>query len=429
MSPDHTVARTIRAVFEQSALRSERILSVFRAAFCIAIGVRFGVGLVRVEAGPLRHWLTYTALAVAVAFSASVYSSWWRPRLRLLLHTSVTVDAVVCFTTLVPNVLWPGPGYMGIANMADSTALMIMVLGAGLRYSTSAAVLGSVLNLGSYLVLMLIEMRLRGDAVPLASGMYAVFAIYLVTTAAVAVTLSTASRRLALRAAETAVRADWAGRSLGELLHGHHDVRALLGAARLHADLLARDLGRPTAQLVGIAEDLCADLAALHVLVDDIKTRAYSDLLAMEEAQAVEVAEVFGEITALLSERYPAVTVRAQIEGRPRALVAGGRHALRRALFNLVVNACEGDGARGAAKVEVSANSDAAGVHIEVLDDGPGFPPLLLQAGLPSTKPGGTGLGIEVAFAIARASTGAMTVSNRATGGGRVVVALRTAGP
>ncbi len=144
----------------------------------------------------------------------------------------------------------------------------------------------------------------------------------------------------------------------------------------------------------------------------------------------MEVAEVLDEITSLLGDRFPAVTVRARAEGKPRALVAGGRPGLRRALFNLVVNACEGDGANVARAVEVSATAEGRGVRIEVLDDGPGFPARSLGAaagGWPSTKPGGTGLGLEVAFAIARASTGAMTLSNRETGGGRVVVALRAA--
>ncbi len=431
---DRAIEHAIRDVFERSALRGERVLSVVRIVFCTVMGARFAwmLTLFPMAENGARQWVTYPALAIAIVFSPAVYLPWWRTRVASLLHWSVTMDALVCSTTLLPNVLWPGPGYLGIANQADATALMIIALVAGLRYSTSAALLGGALNFCAYVVLVLIERRVRGDAVPLASHMYLVFGIYLAGAVAMAVTLAAASRRLALRAASAAVRADWAGRSLGELLREHHDVRALVSAARIHADLLARDLAAPerAAHLAAVAEDLRADLDALHAMVDDIKARAYSDLLAMEEAQAVEVADVLGEIASLLGDRYPAVTVRARCDGKPRALVAGGHTGLRRALFNLVVNACEGDGTRTARVVEVHASADARDVRIEILDDGPGFPAPSLRAGappLPSTKPGGSGLGLAVASAIAQASTGAMTLSNRESGGGRVVVALRAA--
>jgi signal transduction histidine kinase len=434
-TPDRALERTVRDVFESSALRGERVLSVVRALFCVLVGVRYAwvTSLFPMPENTARAWVTYPALAAAIVFSAAVYLRWWHARVASLLHWSVAMDAVICFVTLLPNVLWPGPGYLGIANMADATAIMGITLVAGLRYSTSAAILGALLNGCSYVTLIVLELHRRGNAVPLASHMYLSFGIYLAGVAAMAVAMAAASRRLALRAAEAAVHADFAGRSLGELLREHHDARALVSAARIHAELLARELERPSphgAQLPTIAEDLRADLEALHTMVDDIKQRAYTDLLAMEKAQIVDVVEVLGEITSLLGDRYPSVTVRARAEGRPRAWVAGGRSALRRALFNLVVNACEGDGARVARAVEVEAIVDARGVRIEILDDGPGFPASSLHAGAPpwpSTKPSGSGMGLAVASAIALASTGSIDLSNRESGGGRVTVSLRAA--
>ncbi len=61
-------------------------------------------------------------------------------------------------------------------------------------------------------------------------------------------------------------------------------------------------------------------------------------------------------------------------------------------------------------------------------DDGPGFPPGVVDAPfreLTTTKTDGIGLGLYVSERLMRASGGALRLSNRATGGARVELAMQ----
>jgi hypothetical protein len=107
------------------------------------------------------------------------------------------------------------------------------------------------------------------------------------------------------------------------------------------------------------------------------------------------------------------------------AQVAGGEAMLRRVLLNLVINACEGDGERGAAHIDVEVRSDGARgrVTIDAIDDGPGFSADHLTAGpgqVRSTKVGGSGFGLGVALALAQASDGTLTRRDGSGGGAMV---------
>jgi len=130
-----------------------------------------------------------------------------------------------------------------------------------------------------------------------------------------------------------------------------------------------------------------------------------------------------------LDRRFPAVALELRIEERVDAEVAGGDASLRRLLFNLVINACEGDGECGAAHVDVKVRGDGAGrrVYIDVIDDGPGFSPEMLGTRLGetrSTKAGGSGFGLGIALAIVQASDGTLTRGNGNGGGAAVSLSL-----
>jgi C4-dicarboxylate-specific signal transduction histidine kinase len=101
----------------------------------------------------------------------------------------------------------------------------------------------------------------------------------------------------------------------------------------------------------------------------------------------------------------------------------GGAESLRRILDNLLVNACEGDGAGAARAVVLSVTPVGSTVEIAVRDDGPGFRPELLASPprpFATTKPGGTGLGLYTAARLVAASGGSLRREN-APGGGAVV--------
>ncbi|HSB20151.1 MAG TPA: HAMP domain-containing sensor histidine kinase [Anaeromyxobacteraceae bacterium] len=108
--------------------------------------------------------------------------------------------------------------------------------------------------------------------------------------------------------------------------------------------------------------------------------------------------------------------------------VQGNRSKLRQVVLNLVRNGAEAAGAGGSVRVRVEASPEA--VEVAVADDGPGlseesrariFEPFF------TTKPEGTGLGLAVSRAIARAHGG--DIALRGGGAGGAVLAMRLPRP
>jgi C4-dicarboxylate-specific signal transduction histidine kinase len=97
-------------------------------------------------------------------------------------------------------------------------------------------------------------------------------------------------------------------------------------------------------------------------------------------------------------------------------------------VFNLVLNACEGDGHRGASLVAIRIGRTGERLLvIQVDDDGPGFPAAALDCDFGesvSSKTNGWGLGLGLVAGLVRASGGTVRHENHATGGASVVVEL-----
>lgn len=244
--------------------------------------------------------------------------------------------------------------------------------------------------------------------------------------AAMAIALSLRTRKLAEGAARAARTAGRARRNFAALLHDHHDVRTLLAAVRLHADRLA---GARRGGAGHAIDDLRSDLDDVEARIHAIYARACGELSALDARRRVDVAAIAREVLERLACRFPGAAL--VIRGQPHveAEVAGGGATVRRLLLNLVVNACEGDGERGAMHVEVTVRGDrrAQRIWIEVADDGPGFAPDLLDAApdeVRSTKPGGSGFGLAIVRALAEASDGTLACGNRASGGAWVSLSL-----
>lgn len=96
----------------------------------------------------------------------------------------------------------------------------------------------------------------------------------------------------------------------------------------------------------------------------------------------------------------------------------GHYDTLLRALRNLVVNAREAQLSQGEAIV-LQARSEDEWVVIEILDRGPGLPPEEERIWDPdfTTKPGGTGLGLQLVMETVRAHGGQVEAGNRQGGG------------
>jgi signal transduction histidine kinase len=311
--------------------------------------------------------------------------------------------------------------------MPDLAALAMVTLAAGLRLSPRVALLGGVLNTACLCALLTLDAKLSGLPQPgERASQYAMQGTFLFAAIAVSLIIAVRTHRLVDRAVRAALTAERVRRSLGAILHEHHDVRTLVSAARLNADRLAA--GGPSGAGM-LVSDLRSDLDDVEAQLDAIRARAYGELLTLEGRRVVDVGEAARDVVGRLGRRFPTVALALRIDERVEAEVAGGTAILRRLLFNLVSNACEGDGECGAARVDVAVRSDrtCGRVQIDISDDGPGFPDEVLRAqpgeGY-STKADGSGLGLNIALVLARASGGALTRGNGVAGGATVSLTL-----
>jgi signal transduction histidine kinase len=273
---------------------------------------------------------------------------------------------------------------------------------------------------------VLIDRAVSGDSISADAGDYTMYAVLLATAVGLALIIAVRTRRLAESGARAAVAAVRAGQGLHTLLRDHHDLRTVVSSAQINADLLARGAtGDALAEVVG---HLREDLGELRAQLDAVKGRALEELAGLEEARPAAADVAAAAVAVALASRFPDIDVRVAAGGAPAAMVAGGEATLRRILANLVVNACEGDGRRGARRVEISARpGDGARVVIEIVDDGPGLPAHVLAAApgtAGSTKPAGLGLGLGLVHGLVKASGGTVAWHNRDGGGARVTVEL-----
>lgn len=147
--------------------------------------------------------------------------------------------------------------------------------------------------------------------------------------------------------------------------------------------------------------------------------QAIAELLDVEQTPArriggINLTQLAGECADVvrLTYRVPVIFERAA-----RVVVAGDQALLRRAVGNLLDNACRAAGGRGHVQLRVDAAGGEA--YVEVSDDGPGFGEIA----------SGTGHGLQVVAAAVRAFDGRIEVTSHATGGTTVRLCLPAGHP
>jgi signal transduction histidine kinase len=140
-------------------------------------------------------------------------------------------------------------------------------------------------------------------------------------------------------------------------------------------------------------------------------------------------------LTAVLNEmRLPEAIVLNRDLGGGGAVVHIDPESLRRALINLVDNACQamsgkqgGTGATAEQLISVSSRMASGGVEIVVADNGPGIPGdilVRLPEPLLSTKAAGTGLGLPAVQRIMEDHAGSMLIESKPGQGTQVILRL-----
>ncbi len=402
----------------RSALGLERLISAGRILF-------YGAILVRLASLDVR-WsgllLTPLPLGLGILFSLFVLLRLKTPpRSSALWMLSVTLDALAVHVALSENALWPRPGYEGILHMPDSMGIPLAIVGAGLRLSLPVAILGGLLNLIGVLTLVSIDGAVSGLGPRAQSAHLSIYLIFIGASTLLAVIFAHGTRRIVTRAAAAALRTEQAERGLGTVLADCHDARSLLTAVRLSAELVSKSSNRPTdpeIQRLRLARDcLLQDLHSVEELILGVSERALGDLSVLSPATPVPVAASVRRTLRPLRLRFGQVSFRVDaIPDDLELLVSGGARALDRILINLVANACEGDGKRGANNVTVRAGvcADTHSIELGVIDDGPGLASTTPEA---STTAKGLGVGLRVVRGIVEASGGSVSVEKRDGGG------------
>lgn len=434
--PSHS-RQAVYEVIARAQTRGEWWVSLARV--CLVAGAAARAPFLWLSFGgepEAKLWLAAIPALSALAFSIYVLLAFRaRTAPAYLLGVSVTLDAVICFLSLATNSIWPGPGYPGILALPDLGFLLVMIAGAGMRLSVPVVLLSGALNAASFAGLVALDRNLGAPAY-WATDPIGIFSILLVASTGVAALIARAARRTVEEGALRALEAERAERGLGVVMQEHHDLRSMLSAAALDADLLLRELTTPkrgATGLEGVARDLREGLVRVNEHVAAIREHAYGELEVLRGPVPVSLGAVAQRVVLELGGLFPSTSI-AVAEPLPPApvLAAGGEAALSRVLHNLVCNACEGDGRRTPTHVAVRAVSADAGQSVEVAieDDGPGFPKDVLESALEkrrTSKPDGSGLGLLIVAGLLGSQAHTLRRANRPDGGARVSFELQLA--
>lgn len=221
-------------------------------------------------------------------------------------------------------------------------------------------------------------------------------------------------------------------------------AQRLEAVAELSASL-AHEIKNPLASIRSAVEQISRRQAAtpdervlgeLITRESDRLSRLLSEFLDFARVQAarrdaLDLRDLVRAASALAGthpDRAAAVSLDLQLPDEP-VVIAGDEDLLHRAVFNLVLNACQASGERGRVEVEVRRVAaserpaalpfDSDAVLIEVRDAGEGIPPDMqdrLFEPFATTKPGGSGLGLAVVHRAIEAHRGVILVDSDRNG-------------
>jgi two-component system C4-dicarboxylate transport sensor histidine kinase DctB len=222
-----------------------------------------------------------------------------------------------------------------------------------------------------------------------------------------------------------------------DVLGHNHDIGNSLAAARINADWLHRETAEGStalerAELHTMAAELRDSLERLARILAESR-RIGQEMGPAAALQEVNVGACIERTVKTFDARVrSAMKVELEVPGNAHALVRGGATNLERVVENLLRNAAEGDGQRGATSVVLRAKDGPAGyLTIEVADDGPGFTQQSLMHAIGAfgtTKAEGTGLGLYTTERLVVASGGQLVRANRPEGGAVVRIVLAKGG-
>jgi two-component system OmpR family sensor kinase len=201
-----------------------------------------------------------------------------------------------------------------------------------------------------------------------------------------------------------------------------HELRTPLTSVRGFAELFRRGAAERPADLAVAMSRIEQEAARMGLLVDDLLLLAELDQGRPLAREPVDVGALMTELVEDHRMLHPQWPVELMVE--PAGTIDGDEPRLRQAFGNLLANirAHTPAGTRVRARVAPAA----AGVAVEVADDGPGLPADIVdtvferfvRADPSRTRAsGGTGLGLSIVASIVAAHGGTVSAANGKDGG------------
>ena len=225
---------------------------------------------------------------------------------------------------------------------------------------------------------------------------------------------------------------------------GPEDIRQLIDAFNAMQSRVSALLGEKDVMLGAIGHDLKTPLAALRVRIESVDDDAerekmaatidematiLDDILTLarlgKSGEAIQSVDI-GALVESISDEYDA----AEFVASDRRVIAVVRPVLlRRALRNLIGNAIAYGRiasiriAETPGKIEILIDDNGPGIDASLTESM--FEPFTRAEKSRSRSTGGSGLGLTIARAIARAHGGDVTLQNLSAGGLRAILSVR----
>jgi signal transduction histidine kinase len=248
------------------------------------------------------------------------------------------------------------------------------------------------------------------------------------------------------RALEAAIAWEQRLAAVGNLAAGvAHEIRNPLNAISIGLQRLRREFAPPEPEArdeyVGFTEIMQAEVGRLNAIVDRFLTLARPSRLTLTEEPLAPVLE---ELLTLLVPQASAQNIRVMTDlSLKGAQVRMNRQQLSHAFMNLLLNAIQAMPSGGALALNAAMlPADPVGAirgreegptlprpvaRIAISDSGPGISPEHLDRIFEpyfTTKEGGTGLGLALAYRIIREHDGRIDVESRVGTGATFIVVL-----
>jgi len=208
-----------------------------------------------------------------------------------------------------------------------------------------------------------------------------------------------------------------------------HELRTPLALHKIELELALLH-ARDETELRAAIESATEEIDRLITLAEQLLVVARSEdgELAIHP-ERIDVADLLAAIAARFEARAARAGRRIEVENAD-AVVEADRPRVEQALTNLVDNAL----VHGAGTIVAGAHTTAHSVELHVVDEGAGIPADYIDRAFERfSRPdsartrGGSGLGLAVVEAIARAHGGSAHAANRSAGGADVWIELPTA--